>query len=192
MRQDGQAQHPAQTSPAGSQHIAAHYTLPVVDGDEVVVVVVDEAAFAASITESATFWTFCDTFSLMSRAAMRARSRAWSRFSPIVRFSNSVLGAESPIAAPTATAMAPAASGYSCTQSSTDVLAVCSPWRADCDALRAAVRTRSLARRAPMRADSAYSPTVSRALLAYSPTVSFADAVSSPTFAVSGRSALYE
>src|SRR6187401_2931671 len=88
----------------------------------------------------------------------------------MVRSSYSVAGQARPIAAPTATARAPAASGFSCTQSLVAVVAV-----------PAALRTRSEAIFAVDAADAAYSFTVSRAVEAYSPTVSRADDAYWPT-----------
>src|SRR6187401_285713 len=97
----------------------------------------------------------------------------------MVRSSYSVAGQARPIAAPTATARAPAASGFSCTQSLVAVVAV-----------PAALRTRSEATFAVDAADAAYSFTVSRAVEAYSPTVSRADDAYWPTacFAVDAYS----
>src|ERR1044072_2677926 len=140
-------------------HDVLHYARPIGSAGGVV------AAFLMlwPTRFSAASAIFSLTLAFRFCASSVAFSHARSRVSPIARFSYSLAGTDSPLTAPTTTAIAPAAIGFSVTKSST-VLA----------ALPAALRARIAASRAFSRAESAYSPTVSRALDAYSPTVCFA------------------
>src|SRR6188508_1320000 len=142
-------QAPQLAAPVHHHHVGRHYARPI--GGSAAALASDSPT-----TFSAYAATLSVTFAVRLLATFFAFASAWSRVAPIARSSYSVARMHNPIAAPIATAIAPAASGFSCTNSSTVVVA-----------LLAALLTRRDAERADEAADCAYSFTVSRALAAY-------------------------